>query len=92
MNMIAAATAQIALHVSEFAAAGTDTTAQAMTNAVIFLAQHPEALQDAIDEPELWSRVFEETVRRRPSSSCSSIASGLTTPNVSSCWRSWAAR
>lgn len=65
-------TPQIALHVSEFAAAGTDTTAQAMTNAVIFLAQHPEALQDAIDEPELWSRVFEETVRRRPSSSFTS--------------------
>ncbi|MEX5299918.1 cytochrome P450 [Kocuria sp. CPCC 205292] len=65
-------TPQIALHVSEFAAAGTDTTAQAMTNAVIFLAQHPEALQDAIDEPELWPRVFEETVRRRPSSTFTS--------------------
>jgi cytochrome P450/ferredoxin-NADP reductase len=65
-------TPQIALHVSEFAAAGTDTTAQAMTNAVIFLSQHPEALQDAIDEPELWPRVFEETVRRRPSSTFTS--------------------
>ncbi|MFI7493628.1 cytochrome P450 [Kocuria sp. M4R2S49] len=65
-------TPQIALHVSEFAAAGTDTTAQAMTNAVIFLAQHPEVLQDAIDEPELWPRAFEETVRRRPSSTFTS--------------------
>ncbi|GGG47361.1 cytochrome P450 [Kocuria dechangensis] len=65
-------TPQIALHVSEFAAAGTDTTAQAMTNAVIFLSQHPEALQDAIAEPELWPRVFEETVRRRPSSTFTS--------------------
>lgn len=65
-------TPQIALHVSEFAAAGTDTTAQAMTNAVIFLSEHPEALQDAIAEPELWPRVFEETVRRRPSSTFTS--------------------
>lgn len=65
-------TPQIALHVSEFAAAGTDTTAQAMTNAVIFLSQHPESLQDAISEPELWPRVFEETVRRRPSSTFTS--------------------
>lgn len=65
-------TPQIALHVSEFAAAGTDTTAQAMTNAVIFLSQNPEALQDAINEPELWPRVFEETVRRRPSSTFTS--------------------
>ncbi|MFC9544595.1 cytochrome P450 [Streptomyces sp. NPDC056956] len=65
-------TPQIALHVSEFAAAGTDTTAQAMTNAVIFLSQNPQALQDALAEPELWPRVFEETVRRRPSSTFTS--------------------
>ncbi|MFF0114556.1 cytochrome P450 [Streptomyces prasinus] len=65
-------TPQIALHVSEFAAAGTDTTAQAMTNAVIFLSQNPGALQDALAEPELWPRVFEETVRRRPSSTFTS--------------------
>lgn len=65
-------TPQIALHVSEFAAAGTDTTAQAMTNAVIFLSQNPQALRDALAEPELWPRVFEETVRRRPSSTFTS--------------------
>ncbi|WP_369067023.1 cytochrome P450 [Kocuria carniphila] len=65
-------TPQIALHVSEFAAAGTDTTAQAMTNAVIFLSRNSGALQDAIVEPELWPRVFEETVRRRPSSTFTS--------------------
>ncbi|MFE1427777.1 cytochrome P450 [Streptomyces fungicidicus] len=65
-------TPQIALHVSEFAAAGTDTTAQAMTNAVLFLAQNPGALEDALAEPELWPRVFEETVRRRPSSTFTS--------------------
>ncbi|MET4658299.1 cytochrome P450/ferredoxin-NADP reductase [Streptomyces sp. PvP037] len=65
-------TPQIALHVSEFAAAGTDTTAQAMTNAVLFLARNPGALEDALAEPELWPRVFEETVRRRPSSTFTS--------------------
>ncbi|MEU3100214.1 cytochrome P450 [Streptomyces griseoflavus] len=65
-------TPQIALHVSEFAAAGTDTTAQAMTNAVLFLSENPEALRDALAEPELWPRVFEETVRRRPSSTFTS--------------------
>jgi len=62
----------IALHVSEFAMAGADTTAQAMTNAVIFLSQNPSALADAIAEPDLWSNVFEETVRRRPSSTFTS--------------------
>ncbi|MFK4152753.1 cytochrome P450 [Streptomyces fungicidicus] len=65
-------TPQIALHVSEFAAAGTDTTAQSMTNAVLFLARNPGALEDALAEPELWPRVFEETVRRRPSSTFTS--------------------
>lgn len=62
----------IGLHISEFAMAGSDTTAQAMTNAVIFLSQHPEALADAIADPSLWSNVFEETVRRRPSSTFTS--------------------
>ncbi|MGJ3562213.1 cytochrome P450 [Streptomyces sp. INA 01156] len=62
----------MALHVSEFAAAGTDTTAQAMTNAVLFLSQNPQALEDALAEPELWPRVFEETLRRRPSSTFTS--------------------
>ncbi|MER5634581.1 cytochrome P450 [Streptomyces nitrosporeus] len=64
--------AQIALHLAEFAAAGTDTTAQAMANAVLFLADNPQALADAQADPDLWSSVFEETVRRRPSSSFAS--------------------
>ncbi|WP_127131219.1 cytochrome P450 [Georgenia sp. SYP-B2076] len=64
----ALSTPLIALHVAEFAAAGTDTTSQAMTNAVLFVTAHPEALDEAIADPELWPRVFEETVRRRPSS------------------------
>lgn len=62
----------VALHVSEFSMAGTDTTAQAMTNAVIFLSQNPETLAESIAEPELWSNVFEETIRRRPSSTFTS--------------------
>lgn len=66
------ATEQIGLHVSEFSAAGTDTTAQAMTNAVLFLSQHPESIEEALVEPELWSNVFEETIRRRPSSTFTS--------------------
>lgn len=65
-------TARIGLHIAEFAAAGTDTTAQAMANAVLFLAQDTDTLQDALAEPELWPRVFEETVRRRPSSTFTS--------------------
>lgn len=63
---------QIAIHLTEFAAAGTDTTAQAMANALLFLQENPEAKEDAILEPELWARVFEETVRRRPSSTFAS--------------------
>lgn len=60
--------AQIALHLGEFAAAGTDTTAQAMANAVIFLSDSPETVTEALADPTLWQRVFDETVRRRPSS------------------------
>lgn len=58
---------RIAIHLAEFAAAGTDTTAQAMANALLFLDDNQEARQQAIDE-DLWEEVFEETVRRRPSS------------------------
>lgn len=80
-------TEQIGLHVSEFSAAGTDTTAQAMTNAVLFLSQHSEAIEEALVEPELWPNVFEETIRRRPSSTFTSrtavrdvTLSGITIP------------
>lgn len=62
----------VALHIAEFAMAGADTTAQAMTNAVIFLSEHPKALSEAIADPTLWSNVFEETLRRRPSSTFTS--------------------
>lgn len=58
---------RIAMHLTEFAAAGTDTTAQAMANAVLFLSRHPAQLADALSDPSLWPSVFEETVRRRPS-------------------------
>lgn len=59
---------EVALKVCELALAGADTTAQAMTNAVIFLAEKPHFITEAISEPSLWANVFEETVRRRPSS------------------------
>lgn len=58
---------QIALHIGEFAGAATDTTAQAMANAVLYLAQKPEYIDEARRDPDLWWRVFDETVRRRPS-------------------------
>ncbi|WAB99267.1 cytochrome P450 [Pseudomonas putida] len=58
---------RIAMHLTEFAAAGTDTTAQAMANGILFLSQHPEQLADVLEDPSLWPKVFEETVRRRPS-------------------------
>jgi cytochrome P450 len=58
---------RVALHVCEFAAAGTDTTAQLMGNAVVYLSGHEKALAEAQADPALWDRVVEETVRRRPS-------------------------
>lgn len=57
---------RIAIHLAEFAAAGTDTTAQAMANALLFLDDDPAVRSQAIRE-DLWEEVFEETVRRRPS-------------------------
>lgn len=70
---------RIATHLGEFAAAGTDTTAQAMSNAIIFLSQHPEQCELAKSNPDLWPRVFEETVRRRPSAP---FASRIATKNT----------
>ena len=49
------------------AAAGTDTTAQLIANAVVFLSDHPGQLAEAIEDPSLWERVIEETLRRRGS-------------------------
>lgn len=64
---IALSTERIALHCVEVSFAGTDTTAQAMSNAMLFLADNPHVIDEAQKDPALWSRVFEETVRRRPS-------------------------
>ncbi|UZF48402.1 cytochrome P450 [Rhodococcus rhodochrous] len=58
---------RVALHLAEFSAAGTDTTAQGMANAVIFLSRNEDQLAQAQSDPSLWTRVFEETLRRRPS-------------------------
>lgn len=69
--------AQIALHLGEFAAAGTDTTAQAMANAVLFLNDSPGIVTEALDDSALWQRVFDETVRRRPSSPFASRRSNI---------------
>ena len=64
---VALSTERIALHCVEVSFAGTDTTAQAMANAMLFLADNPKVIEEAQKNPDLWSRVFEETVRRRPS-------------------------
>jgi cytochrome P450 len=58
---------RVALHVIELAAAGTDTTAQLIANAVVFLSERPEVLAEVLAEPSLWERVVEETLRRRGS-------------------------
>lgn len=63
----ALSTERIAMHLTEFAAAGTDTTAQAIANAVLFLSNSPEQLEQALADNSLWQRVMEETIRRRPS-------------------------
>lgn len=75
----ALSTERIALHLVEIAFAGTDTTAQMMANAILFLDSHPEALAAAKADKTLWSRVFEETVRRRPSAP---FAGRITTTEV----------
>jgi cytochrome P450 len=88
---------RIAVHLTEFAAAGTDTTAQAMANAVLFLSQHPAQLAEAQAEPALWAAVFEETVRRRPSAPFASRmatrdveVAGITIPAGEMVWLSLA--
>lgn len=63
----ALSTEQIGVHMVEIAFAGTDTTAQAMANAIVFLEDCPHAAASAVADPARWSDVFEETVRRRPS-------------------------
>jgi cytochrome P450 len=63
---------QIALHVSELAGAGTDTTAQAMANAVLFLSDRSDVIAEALADPALWDRVFDETIRRRNSTTFTS--------------------
>lgn len=64
---VALSTERIALHLTEVSFAGTDTTAQAMANALLFLSRNPHVIEEAQKSPELWANVFEETIRRRPS-------------------------
>ena len=72
-------TERIALHLAEISFAGTDTTAQAMANAITFLDANPRALEAARKDPSLWANVMEETVRRRPSAP---FAGRMTTRDV----------
>jgi cytochrome P450 len=58
---------RVALHVIELAAAGTDTTAQLIANAVVFLSERPDVVAEAREDPSLWESVVEETLRRRGS-------------------------
>ncbi|WP_395106188.1 cytochrome P450 [Actinomadura sp. SCN-SB] len=58
---------RVALHVSEIAFAGHDTTAQLMTNMVMFLSENPDQLEEARRNPALWRNVTDEALRRRPS-------------------------
>ncbi|GAC06444.1 cytochrome P450 [Paraglaciecola chathamensis] len=75
----ALSTERIAMHLIEIAFAGTDTTAQAMANAITFLSDKPDYVKEALADPLLWSNVFEETVRRRPSAP---FAGRITTKDV----------
>lgn len=84
---------RVALHLCEFTAAGTDTTAQGMANAVIFLSRNEDQLNQAQADATLWSRVFEETLRRRPSAPFASrqvtkdvTLSGVTIPAWDMVW------
>jgi cytochrome P450 len=58
---------RVALHASEVAFAGHDTTAQLMTNMTVHLSQNPAQLELVQQDPKLWANVVEETLRRRPS-------------------------
>jgi cytochrome P450 len=58
---------RVALHASEVAFAGHDTTAQLMTNMTIYLSENPDQLELVRQNPKLWANVVEETLRRRPS-------------------------
>ena len=61
------ATDRIALHCCEIAFAGTDTTANLMANALVFLAAAPDQRARLLADPSLWDVAVDETLRRRPS-------------------------
>lgn len=82
-----------ALHLMELTFAGSDTTAQAMANAIMFLSNNEDQLQQAIDDPNMWPKAFEETVRRRPSApyaarftSCDAEVGGVKIPKGAVIW------
>ena len=51
---------------TELAAAGTDTTAQLICNAVGLLSRNEEQLAEAIADPELWVRVVGGVAAQAP--------------------------
>jgi cytochrome P450 len=84
---------RIAQHMAEISFAGTDSTAQAMANAVMFLADKPEFVTEALANSDLWGNVFEETIRRRPSAPFTGrttmkevTLSGVTIPKGAAVW------
>ena len=59
---------RVIAHLTEFVAAGNDTTANLMGHAVMFLDRDPEQLQAVRDDPALMENVVEESLRMRGTS------------------------
>jgi hypothetical protein len=58
---------RVVFHCCEIAFAGSDTTANLMATALVFLSADPEQMDLVQADPSLWQAVVEETLRRRPS-------------------------
>ncbi|HEY7632737.1 MAG TPA: cytochrome P450 [Thermoleophilaceae bacterium] len=58
---------RVVFHCCEIAFAGSDTTANLMANALVFLSADPEQMELVQSDPSLWPAVVDETLRRRPS-------------------------
>lgn len=56
---------QIATHIIELIAAGTDTTANLIAHMVQLFTDHPDQLELVRDDPSLWKNAIEEGLRRR---------------------------
>jgi cytochrome P450 len=58
---------RVVFHCCEIAFAGSDTTANAMANALVFLSGDESQMSLVLEDPSLLPAVVEETLRRRPS-------------------------